>query len=1050
MSEVKIIRLGKAAQEFNVSTDTIVNFLAKKNLPIENSNNSKLTSEMYELLKEQYQGDKQDKEKANQIEIGIASKIATAQEQAKAMEKKEKERIEKEKEQARLTAKANRAAAAAEAISEAVTEVAPVQESVTEVPATTEEVKTDTKAEEAKAPAESPATEEIKLAKPKVLGKIDLSAANRPTKPEKKSKEQAKKEDIETSEPAKKKSSKSTSEATQPTEPAPAIEETPTAIETAAEPTAINEPVEEIPTAAAKENTEENIASENTVKQPEHIVTIVPQLKGATITGKIDLDAINIKTKPKKKSKEELKKEKEERIRAEKALYEQKNAKENASKADKNADDKFIKTKVEHISGPKVVGKIDNLDAMTDHKSKDAKKDKDNAKKEKRKRITKFSAEDKAPMDNAKHNEVYNRKKDKHKEKRPDISQEEVELQIKRTKAKLAPLGKTASSKHRKDKRQAIMHEKEEEQQRQAMESKILKVTEFITANELANMMNVPVSKVISTCMSVGLFVSINQRLEKDHIELLADEFGYEVQFSDSEVEDMLTQEQDPALLEPRAPIVTVMGHVDHGKTSLLDYIRKTNVIAGEAGGITQHIGAYEVQLPDGRKITFLDTPGHEAFTAMRARGAKITDVVIIVIAADDSIMPQTIEAINHAQAAGVPMVFAINKIDKPGADPDKIRTALANMNLLVEEWGGKIQSQEISAKKGINVDTLLEKVLIEAEMLDLKANPHTSAMGTVIESALDKGRGYIAKMLVQTGTLHKSDIVVAGTSFGKIKAMYNERNQSITSAGPSTPVLLLGLDSAPQAGDTFKVYEDEREAKSVVSKRQQLLREQGLRTQKHITLAEIGRRIAVGDFKELNIIIKGDVDGSIEALSDSLLRLSTDEVQVNVIHKSVGQVTESDVLLASASNAIIIAFQVRPSGGAKKLAEQEQIDIRTYSVIYDAINDLKDAIEGMKAPELKETIVCNLEVRETFRISKVGTIAGCYVLDGKIQRTTRIRIIRDGIVIHTGRLGSLKRFKDDAREVMAGYECGLNIESFNDIQIGDIIEGFEEVEVKK
>ena len=1031
MSEIKI-RLGKAAREFNVSSATIVEFLAQKGLPIENSDNSKLTPEMYELLKEKYQLDKDSKEKASQIEIGYASKIASDKEKKEALEKKEKERLEKEKEKA----KAERLAQLkSEPVAPVVEEPAPETEAPQEEPAPVKE--------------EITKVEEL-VKKPKIVGVIDLEKANRPTKPQKKSKaEKAKKEDIEKEKSSKKKVEKNKEElpASQAQEEKSvkeqSIEEQPIDKSTAAENTPQTEqPVSDQPAEAA----EENIAAP---KQPEHIETVIPQLKAPTITGKIDLASLNVKTKPKKKTKEELRKEKEERIRTEKALYAEQKAKKESAQAkanEKAAEDNFIKTAVETLAGTKVVGKIENLDAINGGKSKD----KEGSKKEKRKRITKFSPEDKAPMDNSRRPDVYNRKKEKHKEKRPDISQEEVELQIKRTKAKLAPLGKTAASKHRKDKRQAIMHEKEEEQQRQALESKILKVTEFITANELAIMMNVPVSKVIATCMSIGLFVSINQRLEKDYIILLAKEFGYEVEFSDSDVEDYITEEQNPEQLEPRAPIVTVMGHVDHGKTSLLDYIRKTNVIAGEAGGITQHIGAYEVHLPDGRKITFLDTPGHEAFTAMRARGAKITDIVIIVIAADDSIMPQTIEAINHAQAAGVPMIFAINKIDKPGADPDKIRTALANMNLLVEEWGGKIQSQEISAKKGTNVDILLEKVLIEAEMLDLKANPHAVAMGTVIESSLDKGRGYVAKMLIQNGTLHKSDIVVAGTSYGKIKVMYNERNQAITSAGPSTPVLLLGLDSAPQAGDTFKVYSDEREAKSVVSKRQQLLREQGLRTQKHITLDEIGRRIAVGDFKELNIIIKGDVDGSIEALSDSLLRLSTDEVQVNVIHKSVGQVTESDVLLASASNAIIIAFQVRPSGSAKKLAEQEQIDIRTYSVIYDAINDLKDAIDGMKAPELKEAIVCNLEVRETFRIPKVGTIAGCYVLNGKIQRTTRIRIIRDGIVIFTGRLGSLKRFKDDAKEVLAGYECGLNIESFNDIKIGDIVEGFEEIEVKK
>ncbi|HOW31210.1 MAG TPA: translation initiation factor IF-2, partial [Bacteroidales bacterium] len=554
------------------------------------------------------------------------------------------------------------------------------------------------------------------------------------------------------------------------------------------------------------------------------------------------------------------------------------------------------------------------------------------------------------------------------------------------------------------------------------------------------------------TCMAVGMFVSINQRLDAETIALLADEFGYKVEFVSVDVQESIEgQEEDkPEDLMPRPPIVTVMGHVDHGKTSLLDYIRNANVIAGEAGGITQHIGAYEVKLEDGRRITFLDTPGHEAFTAMRARGAQVTDIVIIVVAADDNVMPQTIEAINHAQAAGVPMVFAINKMDKPGANAEKIREELSKLNILVEDWGGKYQCQEISAKKGTNVMLLLEKVLLEAELLELKANPTRKAVGTVIESALDKGRGYIAKMLVQNGTLRIGDIVLAGSVFGKVKAMYNERNQAIKEAGPATPLLLLGMTGAPQAGDNFNVMADEREAKQIATKRQQLQREQGIRTQKHITLDEIGRRIAIGDFKELNIIVKGDVDGSVEALSDSLLKLSTEQVQVNVIHKSVGAITESDVLLASASNAVIIGFQVRPSMNARKLAEREEIDIRLYSIIYTAINEIKAAIEGMLSPEIEEKITCNVEVREVFRITKVGSVAGCMVLDGKINRNTRVRVIRDGIVVYTGMLGSLKRFKDDVKEVATGYECGLNIENFNDIKVGDIIEGYEEIEVRR
>ena len=632
-------------------------------------------------------------------------------------------------------------------------------------------------------------------------------------------------------------------------------------------------------------------------------------------------------------------------------------------------------------------------------------------------------------------------------------TEEEIQKQIKETLARLAPTGKSKASKYRRQKRENISHAHEEELKKQQQEQYVLKVTEFLTANELANMMNVNVNEIIKTCMQIGLFVSINQRLDAETISLLAEEYGYKVKYVDVEDHESLEVEEeddDPSKLVPRAPIVTVMGHVDHGKTKLLDYIRNTNVVAGEAGGITQHIGAYEVTTSTNKKITFLDTPGHEAFTAMRARGAKVTDVAIIVIAADDSVMPQTKEAINHAQAAGVPIVFAINKIDKPTANVDRIKEQLANMNILVEDWGGKYQSQEVSAVTGQGVDELLEKVLLEAELLELKANPDKLGKGTVIEASLDKGRGYVSTILVQDGSIKKGDILIAGPVFGHVKAMFNERGENVQIAGPSTPVLLLGLNGAPQAGDTFNVMKDEKEAKAIVTKRQQLIREQNLRSQKHITLDEIGRRIAIGDFKELNIIVKGDVDGSVEALSDALLKLSTEETKVNIIHKAVGAITESDILLASASDAIIIGFQVRPMPQARKLAEKEQIDIRLYSVIYKATEELEAAIEGMLAPKMEEKVTCNLEVRETFKITKVGTIAGCYVLDGKINRNTRVRLIRDGIVVYTGNLGSLKRFKDDVKEVSAGYECGLNIENFNDIKVGDIIEGFEEVEVTR
>ncbi|HQK98869.1 MAG TPA: translation initiation factor IF-2, partial [Bacteroidia bacterium] len=628
-------------------------------------------------------------------------------------------------------------------------------------------------------------------------------------------------------------------------------------------------------------------------------------------------------------------------------------------------------------------------------------------------------------------------------------TEKEIQDQIKATLARLSGTGKSKASKFRKEKRD--LHAKRQEQMDDQSAEKIIKVTEFVSANELAKMMNVQVNQIIATCMSLGLFVSINQRLDAETISVVAEEFGYTVEFVSADVQEAISDDvDDPNDLTSRAPIVTVMGHVDHGKTSLLDYIRKANVIAGEAGGITQHIGAYEVKLEDGRKITFLDTPGHEAFTAMRARGAKVTDVAIIVVSADDSVMPQTREAINHAQAAGVPIVFAINKIDKPDANPEKIKEQLAAMNLLVEDWGGKYQSQDISAKKGLNVDKLLDRVLLEAELLDLKANPERLAKGTVIESSLDKGRGYVTTILVQNGTLKIGDVVLAGCYSGRVKAMFNERGARITEAGPSAPAMILGMSGAPQAGDQFNVMEDEREAREIANKRLQLQREQGIRTHKHITLDEIGRRLAVGNFKELNVIVKGDVDGSVEALADSLLKLSNQEIQVNVIMKGVGQISESDVNLASASNAIIIGFQVRPSVSARKLAENEQIDIRLYSIIYDAINEVKAAMEGMLAPEFEEKIICNVQVREVFKIPKVGTIAGCMVLEGKISRNTKIRVIRDGIVVHSGELASLKRFKDDAKDVQAGMECGLNINNFNDIREGDVVEGYENVAVKR
>ena len=801
------------------------------------------------------------------------------------------------------------------------------------------------------------------------------------------------------------------------------------------------------------------------------------------VVKKIDLESINDKNRPAKKTKEQKEKERKERKKNSEAIVEALAAKAVAtdlsqtetSEAEEKKQEKEelvkkeqepIKAVAPKLEGPKILGKID---LPINESTKPSKKD-DTSRKKKRKRIGE------GPVDiNNPNNQgvgVVSKKKENHPEtlgqgsgKKRDkktgkvakpavvIDEKEIEKQIHDNLARLAPLGKSKTSKHRREKRKKIQEQIEDQQMMESENRNVLKVTEFVTANDLATMMNKPVNEIISTCFMVGIPISINQRLGAETIQLIAEEFGFQINFVSAEVVDAINEieEHDSNTdLKPRNPIVTVMGHVDHGKTSLLDYIRKTNVIAGEAGGITQHIGAYEVEMPDGRKITFLDTPGHEAFTAMRARGASITDIAIIVIAADDKVMPQTVEAINHAQAANVPIVFAINKIDKPGADPDHIKTELANMNFLVEEWGGKYQSQDIAAKKGINIDLLLEKVLLEAEMLELKANPNKRAKGTIIESSLDKGRGYVAKILVQDGTIRQGDPVLAGGHYGRVKAMYNERNQIVKEAGPSTPVLLLGLNGAPQAGDTFNVMENEKEAKEIATKRLQLQREMGIRTQTHITLDEIGRRIALGDFKELNLIVKGDVDGSVEALSDSLLKLSTNEVQVNVILKGVGQITESDVQLAVASNAIIIGFQVRPSLAARKLAEAEQIDIRLYSIIYTAINELKDAIEGMLSPEIQEKVVANLEVQETFKISKVGTIAGCVCLDGKIAKSTNVRVIRDGIVVYTGKLASLKRFKDEVKEVVSGQDCGLNIENFNDIKVGDIIEGYDQIEIKR
>ena len=754
------------------------------------------------------------------------------------------------------------------------------------------------------------------------------------------------------------------------------------------------------------------------------------------VVGQIDLAALNQSTRPKKKSKEEKKKEREEK---DKQRQEQR----------KQMKDAIIK-------------EIRKSDEKTDKGSLSD----EAAKKKKRNRINKervdinatsnasgASRNEKSGKNNQNQGQGGKHNKDRFKKPvvKQEVSDEDVAKQVKETLARLTNKGKNKAAKYRKEKRENIQNRQLEQEELEQEESKVLKLTEFVTANELANMMDIPVTQVISTCMSVGIMVSINQRLDAETINIVAEEFGYNTEYVSAEVAQAVEEEADAEEdLQPRAPIVTVMGHVDHGKTSLLDYIRKANVIAGEAGGITQHIGAYNVKLEDGRRITFLDTPGHEAFTAMRARGAKVTDVVIIIVAADDNVMPQTKEAINHAMAAGVPIVFAINKVDKPNANPDKIKEELAAMNFLVEEWGGKYQSQDISAKKGTGVPELLEKVLLEAEMLDLKANPNRKATGSIIESSLDKGRGYVATVLVSNGTLHVGDIVLAGTSYGKVKAMFNERNQRLKEAGPSEPVLILGLNGAPAAGDTFHVFDTDQEAREIANKREQLAREQGLRTQKMLTLDEVGRRLALGDFHELNVIVKGDVDGSVEALSDSLIKLSTEQIQVNVIHKGVGQISESDVSLAAASDAIIVGFQVRPSGNAAKLAEQEGVDIRKYSIIYDAIEEVKSAMEGMLAPTLKEQVTSTIEVREVFNISKVGMVAGAMVKTGKVKRTDKARLIRDGIVIFTGSINALKRFKDDVKEVGTNFECGISLTNCNDLKVGDVIETYEEVEVKQ
>lgn len=867
-------------------------------------------------------------------------------------------------------------------------------------------------AEKKRREAEESKTVEVAIQKPKVLGKIELDAKGNPVAPKPAAPEAPKAEEVKMEE--KKAEEQKPAPAELPKEEA---KPEPATAEPKKEEKAPAEPKVEKPQPVAETPVVEQKKEEAPAPQAEpETISNAPRMQGPKVVGKIDLSALNQSTRPKKKTKEE---KRNERINKEKA------------RQGANADGE--KRKRKRIGKEKV-----DIEKSVQQQSQGGGNQK------------RGNQQNAANAQNA--NAGKRNKKDKNKRPfKAEVSEEDVQRQMKETLARLTNKPQKKGAKWRREKREAFREEERAEAAEAAAESKILKLTEFVTANDLAAMMNVPINKVIGTCMSIGVMVSINQRLDAETINIVAEEFGYKTEYESADVAEQIHEEEDnPEDLESRPPVVTVMGHVDHGKTSLLDHIRNANVIAGEAGGITQHIGAYNVKLKNGRRITFLDTPGHEAFTAMRARGAKVTDIVIIIVAADDAVMPQTVEALNHASAAGVPIIFAINKIDKPGANPDKIKEELANLNYLVEEWGGKYQSQDISAKKGIGVAELLDKVLLEADMLELKANPHRKATGSIIESSLDKGRGYVATLLVDNGTLHVGDIILAGTHYGKVKAMFNERNQRIQEAGPSSPALILGLNGAPTAGDKFNVMDTDQEARQIANKREQLQRELGLRTQKRFTLEDIARRKALGEFHELNVIVKGDVDGSIEALSDSLLKLSTPEVQVNVVHKAVGAISESDVTLAAASNAYIIGFQVRPSADAKRLAAQEGVDIRIYSIIYDAIEEVKSAMEGMLAPDIKEEVIGNVMVKEVYHISKVGTIAGAMVMDGKIKRNCKVRVIRDGIVRYTGALASLKRFKDDVKEVTNGFECGLSIAGYNDILPDDMLEAFEEVEVQK
>ena len=994
------IRLNKVTRDLNVGITTVVEFLQKKGYTIEASPNAKITEEQYAVLVKEFSTDKNLKIESEKF----------------IQERQNKDR--------------NKASISIDGF---------------EKPKKEEVVKT--------------VIPEDVRPKFKQVGKIDLDSLNK--RPAPKVAEQP--VSVKTEQPVSKKEEPAKVEEQKveaPQEPVvveekiqePAPQPKPAPVQEEKKEPEVQQKAEEQKKPQVIEMEKEAPAAPVQEKEEDDVFKFRPtEFKSKiNVVGQIDLDALNQSTRPKKKSKEEKRKEREEK---DKQRQEQrKQMKDAIIKEIRKSDEKIAKPGAGNATDDGKKKKRNRINKeRVDITAAGSTNNNNSNNNQRRDNNNSGKGGNNRPNNNQSGSGKFNKDRFKKPVVKAEVSDEDVAKQVKETLARLTNKTKSKASKYRKEKRESVMNRQLELEEMEQEESKVLKITEFVTANELASMMDVPVTKVIATCMSIGIMVSINQRLDAETINLVAEEFGYKTEYVSAEVAQAITEEEDAEEdLQPRAPIVTVMGHVDHGKTSLLDYIRKANVIAGEAGGITQHIGAYNVKLEDGRRITFLDTPGHEAFTAMRARGAKVTDIAIIIVAADDNVMPQTKEAINHAMAAGVPIVFAINKVDKPHANPDKIKEELAAMNFLVEEWGGKYQSQDISAKKGTGVHELLEKVLLEAEMLDLKANPDRKATGSIIESTLDKGRGYVATILVSNGTLRMGDIVLAGTSYGKVKAMFNERNQRIKEAGPSEPVLILGLNGAPAAGDTFHVIDTEQEAREIANKREQLQREQGLRTQKMLTLDEVGRRLALGDFHELNIIVKGDVDGSVEALSDSLIKLSTEQVQVNVIHKGVGQISESDVTLAAASNAIIVGFQVRPSSAAAKMAEQDGVDIRKYSVIYDAIEEVKAAMEGMLAPTLKEQVTATIEVREVFNISKVGIVAGAMVKTGKVKRSDKARLIRDGIVVFTGTINALKRFKDDVKEVGTNFECGISLTNCNDIKVEDIIETYEEVEVKQ